>query len=110
MTNWALFAATAIEPLAIQILQPPPGDSEAPALAAAKLARPLARLEAELAGRDWLMDRFSAADICVAECLRYARAMRRWLRASRSPSAGWRAARPDRPSRRCGPARMAEPA
>lgn len=72
MTNWALFAATAIEPLSIQILQPPPGDSDAPAAAAAKLGRPLGRLEAHLAGRDWLMDRFTVADICVAECLRYA--------------------------------------
>jgi glutathione S-transferase len=72
MTNWALFAATAIEPAALAILQAPPGDTEATSAAAAKLGRPLARLDGHLAGRDWLLDRFTAADICVAECLRYA--------------------------------------
>ncbi len=72
MTNWALFAATAIEPAALAILQAPPEDAEAIRLAAAKLDRPLARLDGHLAGRSWLLDRFTAADICVAECLRYA--------------------------------------
>jgi glutathione S-transferase len=72
MTNWALFAATAIEPAALAILQAPPGDTEATSAAAAKLGRPLARLDGHLSGRDWLLDRFTAADICVAECLRYA--------------------------------------
>lgn len=72
MTNWAFFAATSIEPSSIAVLQARPGDAEAVAAAAARLARPLARLEAHLAGREWLMDRFTVADICVAECLRYA--------------------------------------
>jgi glutathione S-transferase len=72
MTNWALFAATAIEPAALAILQASPGDAEATSAAAAKLGRPLARLDGHLARRDWLLDRFTAADICVAECLRYA--------------------------------------
>jgi glutathione S-transferase len=72
MSNWAFFAATSIEPQSIAILQPPPGIADAAEAAATKLARPLARLEAHLAGRDWLMDRFTVADICVAECLRYA--------------------------------------
>jgi glutathione S-transferase len=40
--------------------------------AVATLSRALARLDLHLAGRDWLLDRFTAADICVAECLRYA--------------------------------------
>jgi glutathione S-transferase len=72
MTNWAFFAATAIEPVSIVILR---GELETPhalASAAEALARPLSRLEAHLAGRDWLLDRFSVADICVAEALRYA--------------------------------------
>ncbi len=72
MTNWALFAATAIEPAALAILQAAPEDAEAIGTAAASLDRPLARLDGHLAGRDWLLDRFTAADICVAECLRYA--------------------------------------
>jgi glutathione S-transferase len=72
MTNWALFAATAIEPAALTILQAPPEDAEAIRAAAARLDRPLARLDLHLTGRDWLLDRFTAADICVAECLRYA--------------------------------------
>ena len=72
MTNWALFAATAIEPAALAILQAAPEDAEAIGTAAASLDRPLARLDGHLAGRDWLLDRFTVADICVAECLRYA--------------------------------------
>ena len=72
MTNWALFAATAIEPAALSILQAAPEDADPIRAAAARLDRPLARLDLHLAGRDWLLDRFTAADICVAECLRYA--------------------------------------
>ena len=72
MTNWALFAATAIEPAALSILQATPEDADAIRAAAARLDRPLARLDLHLAGRDWLLDRVTAADICVAECLRYA--------------------------------------
>lgn len=72
MTNWALFAATAIEPAALAILQAAPEDAEAIGTAAASLDRPLARLDGHLAGRGWLLDRFTVADICVAECLRYA--------------------------------------
>ena len=72
MTNWALFAATAIEPAALAILQAAPEDAEAISAAAAKLDRPLARLDGHLTGRDWMLDRFTVADICVAECLRYA--------------------------------------
>lgn len=68
--NWALFAATAVEPHALAILQ-----ATAPAIAkaeAAKLTRAFARLEAHLTGRDWLGDRFTVADLMVAECARYA--------------------------------------
>ena len=72
MTNWALFAATAIEPAALSILQAAPEDADPIRAAAARLDRPLARLDLHLTGRDWLLDRFTAADICVAECLRYA--------------------------------------
>lgn len=98
MEQWALFAATAIEPYAIEILYTArDGLAETPTgegimrVAAEKLRRPLQRLEAHLAGREWLMDRFSVADIMVAECLRYgqsyaplladAPAVARWLAA-----------------------------
>ena len=72
MENWALFAATAIEPHSLPILMSQDADErEAEAL---RLARGLARLEAHLAGRDWLLDRFTVADVMVAECTRYGQA------------------------------------
>ena len=79
MEQWALFAATAVEPAAIEILYTArDGQAGTPTgqgiirLAAERLSRPLKRLDAHLNGRDWLLDRFSVADIMVAECLRYA--------------------------------------
>jgi len=98
MEQWALFAATAIEPYAIEILYAArDGLTDTPTgegimrVAAEKLSRPLQRLEAHLTGRDWLMDRFSVADIMVEECLRYGQpygklltdypAVARWLAA-----------------------------
>ena len=72
MTNWALFAASAIDPPALVILQAGTEDGNEVQAAVATLSRALARLDGHLAGRDWLLDRFTAADICVAECLRYA--------------------------------------
>lgn len=73
--QWMLLAATAIETPALEILQAPQGamGEGITAVAAEKLRRPLARLNAHLAGRDWLLgDRFTVADITVAECVRYA--------------------------------------
>lgn len=78
--QWSLFAATAVEPAALELMlvQNAGGGETAEGQAsisinAAKLRRPLARLELHLKGRDWLMaDRFTVADINVAECLRYA--------------------------------------
>lgn len=72
MTNWAFFAASAIDPPALVILQAGTEDGDGVQAAVATLSRALARLDGHLAGRDWLLDRFTAADICVAECLRYA--------------------------------------
>ena len=79
MEQWALFAATAVEPAAIEILYTMrDGQADTPTgqgiirVAAEKLKRPLARLEAHLATQDWLLTRFTVADIMVAECLRYA--------------------------------------
>lgn len=97
MENWALFAATAIEGPALEILMAPQGAmGEATlALSAEKLARPLARLDAHLAAQDWLLPRgFTVADIMVAECLRYAQshptliaahpAVDRWIKAAQA--------------------------
>lgn len=72
MENWALFAATAIEPHSLPILMSQDADERE--AEAGKLARGLARLEAHLAGRDWLLDRFTVADVMVAECVRYGQA------------------------------------
>lgn len=73
--QWMLLAATAIETPALEILQAPQGamGEGITAVAAEKLRRPLARLNAHLRGGDWLLgDRFTVADITVAECVRYA--------------------------------------
>jgi len=104
MEQWALFAATAVEPAAIEILYTTrDGQADSPTgqgiirLAAEKLKRPLARLEKHLATRDWLMDRFTAADIMVAECLRYGQSYAPLL-ADRPNTARWLTAAQARPA------------
>lgn len=79
MEQWALFAATAVEGPALEILTTQAaaaGTAEGQAhiaVSAEKLRRPLARLEAQLAVEDWLVGgRFTVADINTAECVRYA--------------------------------------
>ncbi|MBN2631663.1 MAG: glutathione S-transferase family protein [Rhodobacteraceae bacterium] len=98
MENWALFAATAIEPPALDILytlrDKPEGSDAILAAACDRLKGPLARIEAHLTGRDWLFDRFTVADIVLAECVRYATGhapaladfpqTRRWLAAAQA--------------------------
>jgi glutathione S-transferase len=78
--QWAMFAASVIEPPAVEILYAnmqgkvgtPEGDGIVSG-ALAKLQRPLARLESHLAGTDWLVaGRFTVADILMEETLRYA--------------------------------------
>ncbi len=108
--NWAFFAATAIEPVSILILQTPADEAEAIAAAADRMRRPLERLEAHLAGRDWLLDRFTVADICVAECLRYAQG-HAGLVAEFPVTFGWLARCQARPAfQAMWAGRMAEPA
>lgn len=78
--QWTLLAATGIETPALEIMLAlaaggtDPAEVEATlALSAQKLRRPLARLERHLGAHDWLVgDRFTVADINVAECVRYA--------------------------------------
>jgi glutathione S-transferase len=77
--QWMLFGATALETPGLDLMFTiARGEAETPEGAAkmgaaeAALARPLSRLEAHLDGRDWLLgDRFTVADLMVAECLRY---------------------------------------
>jgi glutathione S-transferase len=80
--QWGFFAATGLETPGLAIYfahaegraATDAGRAEI-AAAAARLARPLDRLEGHLQGRDWLVaDRFTVADVMVAECLRYATA------------------------------------
>lgn len=80
MVNWALFAATAIEPAAleIQMIQRTGGEATpegqaAISIAAERLRRPLDRLERHLAAADHMVGaRFTVADLNTAEVLRYA--------------------------------------
>lgn len=80
MEQWALLAASSIEGAALDITFTfAKGQDKAPegaalvAKAVETLRRPLARLEAQLAGQKWLVGgRFTAADIMVEECARYA--------------------------------------
>lgn len=80
--QWALLGATGVEQPALEIMQThmkgladsPEGNALITARVTA-LARPFARIEAHLQGRDWLMGgRFTVADIVLSECVRYAQA------------------------------------
>lgn len=90
--QWALFAATALEGPALEILRAPASEEgeEVVRRAAEQLRRPLAWLEQHLAGRAFMVgERFTVADVNAAECLRYAQghatllaefpAVKRWL-------------------------------
>ncbi len=80
MEQWALFAATAIETPAVEILYMIADGADKTAegqaaisINAEKLRRPLNRLQGHLSGRNWMVgDRFTVADLNTAECLRYA--------------------------------------
>ncbi|MCC0076697.1 MAG: glutathione S-transferase family protein [Rhodobacter sp.] len=79
MLQWAFLAASGVEPGAIEVLytyMQGQADTEAGrariAAGLERLARPFARIEAHLAGHDWLVgDRFTVADILMAETVRY---------------------------------------
>jgi glutathione S-transferase len=80
LDQWTLLAVTSIEgpALEIQTITGQGGDKTAEgqaaiSICAAKLRRPLARLEEHLATHSHLLDdRFTVADLNLAECLRYA--------------------------------------
>ncbi len=116
--QWALYGASALEGPGIDILytygdglaETPDGAAKI-AAAAATLARPLGRLERHLAGRDWLIaDRFTVADVMLAECLRYA-AAHKPLMAAHPATSAWLARCQARPAfQKMWAARNAEPA
>lgn len=77
--QWALFAGISVDLPGLDIMYTYSGGEAGTEAGAAKiaaavdrLASPLARLENHFATHDYLMgDRFTVADIMVAECLRY---------------------------------------
>ena len=79
MEQWTMFAATAIEPVALSIQRARESGAEASEIAArievaaTALARPLAVLEVHLARHGSMVGgRFTVADVNVAEPMRYA--------------------------------------
>lgn len=100
--QWAFFATSAVEPQALAILmaihQGDPTSAPGQAVIAAArtaLARPFARIEAQVQSQPWLLgDRFTVADILLVECVRFAiddpasfaefPALRRWLATCRA--------------------------
>ncbi len=79
MEQWALFAASNIEGPALEILMATNGDAPGKqgtiAAAADKLRRYLTRLNDHLSAQTWMVgNRFTVADLNLAECARYAQA------------------------------------
>lgn len=118
MEQWALFGASAIEVPALEItyavadggLNTPEGSAMI-ALAAEKLRRPFARLDAHLGATGHMVGaRFTVADINLAECVRYAQSHPTLL--GEFPAVkGWLEGCQSRPAfQRMWQARLAEPA
>jgi glutathione S-transferase len=78
--QWTLFAVTSVETAAVEIMyvqrdgnEATPEGQAAISIAAERLRRPLRRLETHLTAYSHLVaDRFTVADLNLAECLRYA--------------------------------------
>lgn len=114
--QWAFYAATAIEPdaLTVQMLTRPAATADDRAIvseAIERLKRPLKVLEDHLSGHDHLVgDRFTIADLMMAEIVRYAWTDPR-LRGAWPVISRWLDACHARPAfRRMWAARDAEPA
>jgi len=116
--NWAFFATTSIERPAVEItyaymdgVADQPEGQAIIAAASEQLRRPLARLENLFSSTDYLTgDRFTVADITVAECVRYTQAHPALL--AKFPAVtGWMNRCQSRPAfKAMWAARMAEPA
>ncbi|QKK28103.1 glutathione S-transferase family protein [Rhizobium indicum] len=80
LTMWTVWAASQVEPLTVKIvltydnrLENSEGGQQTIAVSCRSLRKPLAVLEGHLAGRQWIVgDRFTVADLNLAEVLRYA--------------------------------------
>ncbi|UWU29433.1 glutathione S-transferase family protein [Rhizobium sp. WSM1274] len=80
LTMWTVWAASQVEPLTVKIvltydngLENSEEGKQTIAVSCRSLRRPLAVLEGHLAGRQWIVgDRFTVADLNLAEVLRYA--------------------------------------
>ncbi len=92
MMQWAFYALSAVEAPALRIQYAADPDAAALKEAATALSRPLAVMDRHLSAQGHFVGgRFTAADIAVAECLRYAQprtglieghgSVQRWLRA-----------------------------
>ena len=117
MSMWTLWAATGVEPHAINILYHRVGnptgqkDEKVAAAAVSALKAPFAVLDKALAASGWLVGgRFTVADINVAEIVRYAQAAPELFEAAPKVKA-WLAACQARPAfRKMWEARDREPA
>ena len=80
LTMWTVWAASQVEPQTVRIvltydngLENSEDGKQTIAVACRALRKPLAALESQLAGRQWIVgDRFTVADLNIAEVLRYA--------------------------------------
>ena len=80
LTMWTVWATAEVEPHTVRIvltydneLENSEGGRQTIAVACRSLRKPLAVLENHLAGRQWIVgDRFTVADLNLAEVLRYA--------------------------------------
>ncbi|WP_064692663.1 glutathione S-transferase family protein [Rhizobium aegyptiacum] len=80
LTMWTVWAASQVEPHSVRIvltydngLENSEDGKQTIAAACYGLRRPFAALESQLAGRQWIVgDRFTVADLNIAEVLRYA--------------------------------------
>lgn len=117
LDQWTLLAVTSIEgpALEIQTITGQGGDKTAEgqaaiSIAAAKLRRPLARLETHLSGQSHLLgDRFTVADLNLAECLRYAQGHPTLLAEFPTTKTWLERCQSREPFQRMWAARMAEP-
>ncbi|RFB97429.1 glutathione S-transferase [Rhizobium leguminosarum bv. trifolii] len=79
LTMWTVWAASQVEPHSVRIvltydngLENSEEGKQTIAAACQALRRPLAALESQLTGRQWIVgDRFTVADLNIAEVLRY---------------------------------------
>lgn len=73
LQQWLSFIGTELHKAVFSVLLTPKAPAEAKAYARSLLDERLDTLEAHLAGRDWLLDRFSVADAYLAAVLNWTR-------------------------------------